>query len=119
MAWSTSVVAPPDGSMTDYMASLEKLRGRDEAVYWPGHGGAVTDPQRYLRAMIGHRRQREAMILDRIDAGVTSLISIVDKVYAGLDPKLIGAARLSALAHLEDLVRRGLIVDEGGIYRRA
>ena len=91
MAWSTSVVAPPDGSMTDYMASLEKLRGRSEAVYWPGHGGAVTDPQRYLRALIGHRRQREAAILDRIDGGVTTLIAIVDSVYAGLDPKLVGA----------------------------
>ena len=78
MAWSTSVVAPPDGSMTDYNQSLEKLRGRNETVYWPGHGGAVADPQRYLRAMIGHRRQREAAILDRIDAGVTNLVSIVD-----------------------------------------
>jgi len=118
MAWSTSVVAPPDGSMTDYMASLEKLRGRSEAVYWPGHGGAVTDPQRYLRALIGHRRQREAAILDRIDGGVSTLEAIVASVYAGLDPKLVGAARLSALAHLEDLARRGVIVEEGGGYRR-
>ena len=118
MAWSTSVVAPPDGSMTDYMASLEKLRGRSEAVYWPGHGGAVTDPQRYLRALIGHRRQREAAILDRIVGGVSKLEASVASVYAGLVPKLVGAARLSALAHLEDMARRGVIVAEGGGYRR-
>jgi glyoxylase-like metal-dependent hydrolase (beta-lactamase superfamily II) len=118
MAWSTSVVAPPDGSMTDYMASLDKLRGRKETIYWPGHGGPVTDPQRYLRALVTHRRQREAAILDRIDAGVTGLNAIVDSVYAGLDPKLVGAARLSALAHLQDLVRRGVVVEEGGAYRR-
>jgi glyoxylase-like metal-dependent hydrolase (beta-lactamase superfamily II) len=118
MGWSTSVVAPPDGSMTDYMTSLEKLRGRSEAVYWPGHGGAVTDPQRYLRGLIVHRRQREAAILDRIDAGVSTLEAIVASVYAGLDPKLVGAARLSALAHLEDLTRRGVVLEEGGGYRR-
>ncbi len=118
MAWSTSVVAPPDGSMTDYMASLDKLRGRKETIYWPGHGGPVTDPQRYLRALVTHRRQREAAILDRIDAGVTELKAIVNSVYAGLDPKLVGAARLSALAHLQDLTRRGVVVEEGGAYRR-
>jgi glyoxylase-like metal-dependent hydrolase (beta-lactamase superfamily II) len=119
MAWSTSVVAPPDGSMTDYMASLEKLRGRDEAVYWPGHGGPVADPQRYLRALIGHRRQREAAILGRLDAGVATLDGIVASVYAGLDPRLVGAARLSALAHLEDMTRRGLVIEDGAGYRRA
>jgi glyoxylase-like metal-dependent hydrolase (beta-lactamase superfamily II) len=119
MAWSTSVVAPPDGSMTDYMASLEKLRGRGEAVYWPGHGGPVADPQRYLRALIGHRRQREAAILTRLEAGAAALPDIVDSVYPGLDPKLVGAARLSALAHLQDLTRRGLVAEAEGTFRRA
>ena len=69
MAWSTSVVAPPDGSMRAYMASLEKLRGRAEAIYWPGHGGPVVEPQRYLRALIHHRRQREASILAALGDG--------------------------------------------------
>ena len=69
MAWSTSVVAPPDGSMADYMASLEKLRLRDEAIYWPGHGGPVREPQRYVRALANHRRQREAAILGRLERG--------------------------------------------------
>jgi len=107
-------VAPPDGSMTDYMASLDKLRTRDEAIYWPGHGGPVTDPQRYVRALIGHRRQREASILARLESGPMTIPAIVESVYTGIDPKLFGAASLSTLAHLKDLALRGLVVEEGG-----
>ncbi|HEX2727353.1 MAG TPA: MBL fold metallo-hydrolase, partial [Beijerinckiaceae bacterium] len=69
MAWSTSVVAPPGGSMRDYMAYLAKLTRRGERVYWPGHGGPVRDPQPYVAALIAHRRGREAAILARIAAG--------------------------------------------------
>ena len=119
MAWSTSVVAPPDGSMTDYMASLDKLRGRAETIYWPGHGGPVTDPERYVRALTGHRRQRETAILARLDGGPLTIPAIVESVYAGLDAKLFGAASLSTRAHLEDLMRRGLVVVEAGVYRKA
>jgi glyoxylase-like metal-dependent hydrolase (beta-lactamase superfamily II) len=108
MAWSTSVVAPPDGSMSDYMASLEKLRDRDETVYWPGHGGPVLDPKRYVRGLITHRRQRETAILARLEAGPSTIAAIVEKNYVGLAPKLRGAAALSTLAHLEDLIARGL-----------
>ena len=118
MAWSTSVVAPPDGSMTDYMASLDKLRGRAETIYWPGHGGPVTDPERYVRALTGHRRQREGSILSRLEAGAMTIPAIVESVYAGLDPKLFGAASLSTRAHLEDLMRRGLVAEAAGQYRK-
>ena len=107
--------------MTDYMASLEKLRRRDEAIFWPGHGGPVVDPQRYLRALIGHRRQREAAILARLERGAATIAEIVEAAYVGLDPKLTGAASLSTLAHLEDLIGRGLVArDEGepARYRR-
>ncbi|MCX7338962.1 MAG: MBL fold metallo-hydrolase [Hyphomicrobiales bacterium] len=109
MAWSTSIVAPPDGAMADYMVSLDKLRARSETVYWPGHGGPVRDPQRFVRALATHRRMREASILARIEAGDRLIGEIVPKVYEGLDPALHGAAALSTLAHLEDLVSRGLI----------
>lgn len=124
MAWSTSVVAPPDGSMGDYMASLHKLRSRDEAVYWPGHGGPVRDPQRFVRALVHHRRQREASILDRLAAGDRTIGAIVQAVYQGLPPNLVGAAGLSVFAHLEDLVGRGIVATDGpptldGKYRLA
>lgn len=113
MAWSTSIVAPPDGSMADYMASLDKLRRRPEAIYWPGHGGPVREPQRYVRALAHHRRQREAAILGRLEAGDAEIADIVARVYAGLAPALVRAASLSTFAHLEDLVARGLVVSEG------
>jgi len=109
MAWSTSIVAPPDGSMSDYMASLEKLRDRDEMVYWPGHGGPVMDPKRYVRGLITHRRQRETAILARLEAGPSTIPEIVEKNYVGLAPGLKGAAALSTLAHMEDLIARGLV----------
>jgi glyoxylase-like metal-dependent hydrolase (beta-lactamase superfamily II) len=112
MAWSTSVVAPPDGSMRAYMASLEKLRGRPETIYWPGHGGPVVEPQRYLRALIHHRRQREASILAALGDGPQTIPALVAKVYAGINPALARAAGFSTLAHLEDLSGRGLVVAE-------
>jgi glyoxylase-like metal-dependent hydrolase (beta-lactamase superfamily II) len=113
MAWSTTVVAPPDGSMSAYLASLDKLRGRDEAVYWPGHGGPVRDPQRFLRALAHHRRQREASILNRLAAGDRTIPAIVGAIYQGLKPALVGAAGLSVFAHLEDLVIRGVVATDG------
>ena len=118
MAWSTSVVIPPDGSMGDYMASLEKLRSRGERVYWPGHGGPVLEPQRYLRALIHHRRQREASILTALGEGADTVPALVARVYAGLDPRLARAAGLSTRAHLDDLIGRGLASRAGERYRR-
>ena len=110
MAWSTSVVAPPDGAMGDYMASLEKLRDREETIYWPGYGGPVGDPKRYVRGLITHRGQRETAILARLEAGPATIAEIVEKNYVGLEPRLKGAAALSTLAHLEDLIGRELAV---------
>jgi glyoxylase-like metal-dependent hydrolase (beta-lactamase superfamily II) len=113
MAWSTTVVAPPDGSMSEFMASLDKLRGRDETVYWPGHGGPVTEPQRFVRALVHHRRQREASILNRLAAGDSTIPEIVAAIYQGLNLALVGAAGLSVFAHLEDLVARGQAATDG------
>jgi glyoxylase-like metal-dependent hydrolase (beta-lactamase superfamily II) len=113
MAWSTTVVAPPEGSMTAFMASLDKLRGRDETVYWPGHGGPVREPQRFVRALIHHRRQREASILNRLVAGDRTIPEMVGAIYQGLNPALRAAAGLSVFAHLEDLVARGLAASDG------
>ncbi len=124
MAWSTSLVTPPDGAMRDYMASLEKLRRRDDRIYWPGHGGPVLEPQRYVRALANHRRLRERAILSRLAAGDATIEAIVAHVYEGLSPGLRAAACLSVLAHLQDLVERGLVATDGpaaldGHYRPA
>jgi glyoxylase-like metal-dependent hydrolase (beta-lactamase superfamily II) len=113
MAWSTSIVAPPDGAMAAYMASLSRLLERDDALYWPGHGGPVRNPPRFVRALLQHRRQREASILDRLAAGDRTIRDIVPTLYAGLSPALHGAAALSVFAHLEDLVSRGAVVADG------
>ncbi|MDR6874854.1 glyoxylase-like metal-dependent hydrolase (beta-lactamase superfamily II) [Bosea sp. BE125] len=109
MGWSTSIVAPPDGSMAAYMASIEKLRGMEHRLYWPGHGGPVMEPQRFLRGLVQHRRQREAAILNRLSVGDERIAEMVPAIYQGLAPALHGAAGLSVLAQLEDLVLRGSV----------
>jgi glyoxylase-like metal-dependent hydrolase (beta-lactamase superfamily II) len=124
MAWSTTIVAPPDGAMSDYMASLHKLARRDEQLYLSGHGAPVRDAERYVQFLIRHRQGREASILHRLGKGAADIPTIVKAVYIGLDPRLIGAAGLSVLAHLEDLAARGVVATDGppsidGTYRLA
>jgi glyoxylase-like metal-dependent hydrolase (beta-lactamase superfamily II) len=109
MAWSTTVVAPPDGAMGDYMASLERLLAREERLYLPAHGGPVSDPARYVRGLKAHRKMRERAILDRLQKGDRSIPGIVENIYRDVDPKLHGAAALSVFAHLEELVAQGLV----------
>jgi glyoxylase-like metal-dependent hydrolase (beta-lactamase superfamily II) len=113
MGWSTSVIAPPDGDMAAYMASLDKLLGRRDAVYWPTHGPAITEPQEHVRAFIGHRREREAGILDCLSAGIERVDRMVERLYVGLNPNLKRAAGRSVLAHLIDLRGRGVVACEG------
>ena len=113
MAWSTPVVSPPDGSMGDYMASLQKLAKRTEPVYFPGHGPAVRNAPRFVAAYILHRKAREASILNRLAKGETDIPSLVGAIYANLDPRLVKAAGMSVLAHLEDLVSRGEAATNG------
>ena len=97
MAWSTPVVAPPDGAMSDYMASLDKLARRSEPVYLPGHGGAVRNAPRFVRHYIEHRKGREASILHRLGKGAADIPTLVRAIYIGLDPRLVPAAgRLGA-----------------------
>ncbi|MEJ1157886.1 MBL fold metallo-hydrolase [Prosthecomicrobium sp. N25] len=119
MAWSTSIVAPPDGAMRDYMASLERLVGRSETVYWPGHGGPVRDPQDFVAALKAHRLGREKAVLDRVAAGDDTIPAMVSVIYADVDRALHGAAALSVLAHVEDLAERGLIRADGPVSLQA
>jgi glyoxylase-like metal-dependent hydrolase (beta-lactamase superfamily II) len=109
MGWNTSVVAPPEGNMGAYMRSLELLIGRNDGVYFPGHGGQSEEPQRLVKAYLLHRKMREAAVLECIRAGTNTARSIVPVIYKGLDPKLTKAATLSVLAHAEHLIERGLV----------
>jgi glyoxylase-like metal-dependent hydrolase (beta-lactamase superfamily II) len=113
MSWNTSVVAPPEGNMRDYMASLDKLVGRKDEVFLPGHGGQLSQPQKVVRAFIVHRRMREDAILDCIRRGQSTIPAIVETVYRGLDSRLLTAAGLSVAAHVEHLVERGLVLSDG------
>jgi glyoxylase-like metal-dependent hydrolase (beta-lactamase superfamily II) len=115
MGWNTSVVAPPEGNMAAYMRSLDKLMGRDDKVFFPGHGGRIEQPQRVVKAFIVHRRMREQAILDCIKDGATAIPAIVEIVYRGLDPRLVRAASLSVAAHVESLVERGLAKASGTV----
>ena len=110
MGWSTTVVFPPDGDMGAYMASLEKLRQRDDRVYYPAHGPPVTNPRQYVRHLTGHRLQREKQILRLVGEQPREIPDIVASAYPGLDPRLVTAAGGSVLAHLLDLERRGLVL---------
>ncbi len=114
MGWSTSIVSPPDGDMGDYMASLDTLLTRDDRIYYPGHGDPVTNPQRLVRGMMGHRKSREGAILRLLERGIGEVPAMVLAMYAGVDPRLHPAAERSVLAHLFDLRRRGHVTGEEG-----
>ena len=119
MGWSTTVVFPPDGDMAAYMASLEKLRSRDDRVYYPAHGQAVTNPRQYVRGLIGHRLQREKQILRLVSERPRAIPDIVAAAYPGLDPRLVVAAGGSVHAHLLDLEARGLVEAEEERWKAA
>jgi len=109
MGWSTTVVVPPDGDMAAYMQSLGKVRKREDRIYYPAHGPAVTNPKQYVRHLVGHRMQREKQILRLVGEQARDIPDIVANAYPGLDPRLTAAAGGSVLAHLVDLERRGLV----------
>lgn len=119
MGWSTTVVVPPDGDMAEYMRSLDKLRSRDDRIYYPAHGPAVTNPQQYVRHLTGHRMQREKQILKLVGERPRAIPDIVANAYPGLDPRLVTAAGGSVLAHLVDLQRRGLVEQQGDEWTTA
>ena len=119
MGWSTSVVTPPDGSMTAYVESLRKLLDRDDARYYPTHGAAVEDPKRLVRGLITHRKQREGQILKLLAQGAKPIPALVAVMYANVAPVLHPAAGRSVLAHLIDLHARGLVDVDGERWRLA
>lgn len=113
MAWSTSVIAPPDGNMSDYFSSLTTVLGREDEIYWPTHGPPKRNPRDFVRGFVTHRKMREEAILRRIQKGDRTIEDIVKAVYAEVDPKLHPAAAMSTFAHIEHLLEREKIVTDG------
>ena len=118
MGWSTTVVAPPDGDMADYMASLRLLLDRDDTRYYPTHGAPIDEPQRLVRHLMAHRRQRETQILGQLEGGPQAISAMVARMYAAVDKRLWGAAGRSVLAHLIALETRGIVAREGELWGR-
>lgn len=113
MSWATSIVAPPDGSMADYMNSLSVMMERSETIYFPGHGGRLEKAPEFVRALRAHRKMRETAVLSRIRTGDKTIPDIVKVIYKETDPRLHGAAGLSVFAHIEDLVIQNKVHCEG------
>jgi glyoxylase-like metal-dependent hydrolase (beta-lactamase superfamily II) len=113
MGWATSVISPPDGDLFDYLESLRKLLGRDETVYWPTHGPAITDPHPYIEAFIAHRRHRERQIIDRLANGPSTIKDLVPTMYDDVDKRLWRAAANSVYSHLLALHREGRATVDG------
>lgn len=109
MGWSTTVVAPPDGDMTAYMASLDRVLARGFSTIWPTHGPAITQVAPFLKAYRHHRLEREAQIMARLAAGDETIAQMVPTLYAAVNQRLWPAASLSVLAHLIALVDRGVV----------
>lgn len=107
MGWSTSVISPPDGDMTQYMASLERLLLRSEEVYWPTHGTSIHDVKTYVQAFIDHRLERERQIMTCLANGQTSIGEMVPLMYKDTDPRMHGAAARSVLAAMARLIDLG------------
>jgi glyoxylase-like metal-dependent hydrolase (beta-lactamase superfamily II) len=119
MGWSTTVIAPPDGDMAAYMRSLDQLSRRQDAIYFPTHGGPIRDPRAHLAELIAHRRARRAAVLAALSATLSlTPADLVKQIYTGLDPRLVPAAAESVRAHLIELAESGLVVEERGAWRR-
>jgi len=116
MAWATSIVAPPDGSMAAYMQSLEILLSQEQTIYFPGHGGRLENAHTFVRALRAHRKMREQAVLDQVRKGRHTIPDIVAVIYRRTDKRLHKAAGLSVMAHMEDLVERGKVRTDGRFY---
>jgi glyoxylase-like metal-dependent hydrolase (beta-lactamase superfamily II) len=116
MGWSTSVIAPPDGNMGQYLASLEKLRARDDRILYPTHGSPITAPREWLAELLAHRRMREAQIVDALRLGASPIALLVERLYPDIAPALWPAAAQQIKAHLDHLTEKGAVTRDGERY---
>lgn len=119
MGWATSLVSPPDGDLTDFMASCRKLQTRDWRVFHPGHGAPVSDPSARLQWLIDHRLGREASILEQLSTGPATARALAEAIYTDVMPALLPAAERNVFAHLVDLYGRKLILPQGDLSATA
>ncbi len=119
MGWSTSVISPPDGRISDYLDSLRLLLDRDEAVYYPTHGPPITSPHDHVRALLEHRLERERQIVSLLRAGPRRVGELVAVMYADVRPELHEPAGRSVTAHLIALAEAGTVAgpDDEDRYR--
>ncbi|MEM0900527.1 MAG: MBL fold metallo-hydrolase [Pseudomonadota bacterium] len=115
MGWATTIIAPPDGSMRAYLSSLDKLLQRDDRLFLPGHGDAITEPAALLRGLKAHRKMRERAVIECLERGQVTIPEIVERLYRDTDKRLHGAAALSVLAHIEMLIDEGRVVRLDGV----
>jgi glyoxylase-like metal-dependent hydrolase (beta-lactamase superfamily II) len=113
MGWSTTVITPPDGDMTDYLASLDDIRGRKFDVLWPTHGPPIRDVDAFIQAYIDHRQERVNQILNALKMGPSKIRDLVPRLYADVDSRLHPAAARSMLAAMIHLVRKGQLAADG------
>ncbi len=109
MGWSTSLISPPDGDLTDYMRSLKKLQTLHWDSFLPGHGAPIHSPAQRLADLLHHRRAREAALMAAVANGARDIATLTSIVYPDLDAPLVQAARRNVFAHLIDLESRNLI----------
>jgi glyoxylase-like metal-dependent hydrolase (beta-lactamase superfamily II) len=119
MGWSTSVVSPPDGDMRAYMASLLRLAERQDRIAFPTHGPAIESPQAWMRELHAHRVEREAMVVGALQSGLDRIGAIVERIYPGLDPRLVRPAGRTTWAHLRKLVDEGRAISTDADLRPA
>jgi glyoxylase-like metal-dependent hydrolase (beta-lactamase superfamily II) len=113
MGWASSLVSPPDGDLTDFMASCEKLASRDWARFLPGHGDVILEPAARLSWLINHRKAREAQILEALQTGPSSAAALAERIYVDTPKSLLGAATRNVLAHLIDRLQAGTVEHTG------
>jgi glyoxylase-like metal-dependent hydrolase (beta-lactamase superfamily II) len=116
MGWSTTVISPPDGNMSQYMASLDKLMLRSDSIYYPAHGDAILNPRELVMRYMEHRRARGKQVIEALTAGPSEIDHLVGNIYVGLDPSLRSAAAQALLAHLIDLKDRRLAACSGTLW---
>lgn len=110
MDWSTSLVSPPDGDMTDFLASCRRLHARPETTYFAGHGAPLTHPRARLAEVIAHREARTEALLIALQGGPATVSELVAAIYIGLDPWLVPAAARNVFAHLVALTQQDRVV---------